>query len=202
MANLQTALDDLRQRFGGTLLTPPEAGYEAARVVFNTMITRQPAVIAQCRTVADVREAIALARRCDLEIAVRGGGHSVAGNALAEGGLTIDLRHMNEVRVDPDARVATVGGGATMGDLDRATQAYGLATTGGRVSTTGVGGFTLGGGGGWLDRTFGLACDNLVSAEVVLANGDVVTASATENADLFWGLHGGGGNSASSRRCS
>jgi FAD/FMN-containing dehydrogenase len=194
MANLQTALDDLRPRFGGTILTPIEAGYEQARILFNAMITRRPAVIAQCSTRSDVRTAIQFARRHGLEIAVRGGGHSVAGNALAEGGLTIDLRHMNRVSVDETARVATVEGGATMGDLDRSTQVYGLATTGGRVSTTGVGGFTLGGGGGWLDRKFGLACDNLLSAEVVLASGDIVTASATENVDLFWGLHGGGGN--------
>lgn len=194
MAYLQTALDDLRPRFEGTLLTPTDAGYEEARALFNAMITRRPAVIAQCRNVPDVQAAIAFARRKELEIAVRGGGHSVAGNALAEGGLTIDLRHMNQVSVDAGARVATVGGGATMSNLDRATQARGLATTGGRVSTTGVGGFTLGGGGGWLDRKFGLACDNLVSAEVVLADGHVVRASTTENPDLFWGLHGGGGN--------
>lgn len=194
MVSLQTAVDDLRQRFSGTVLTLADAGYEEARIIFNTMITRRPSVIAQCRGVQDVQAAIAFARRHDLEIAVRGGGHSVAGNALAEGGLTIDLRHMNNVTVDEGAHVATVGGGATMSNLDRGTQPFGLATTGGRVSTTGAGGFTLGGGGGWLDRKFGLACDNLVSAEVVLADGNLVTASATENADLFWGLHGGGGN--------
>jgi FAD/FMN-containing dehydrogenase len=121
-------------------------------------------------------------------------GHSVAGNALVDNGLVIDLRLMNGVSVDADARIATVGGGATMSNLDRGTQPFGLVTTGGRVSTTGVGGFTLGGGGGWLDRRFGLACDNLVSAEVITAEGDVITASADEHADLFWALHGGGGN--------
>jgi FAD/FMN-containing dehydrogenase len=194
MADLKTALDELRGGFSGTLLTPADTGYEDARTIFNTMITRRPAVIAQCRGVADVQAAIAFAREHGLELAVRGGGHSVAGNALAEGGLTIDLRHMNDVTVDADALVATVSGGATMSNLDRGTEPYGLATTGGRVSTTGAGGFTLGGGGGWLDRKFGLACDNLVSAQVVTANGEVLTASASENADLFWGLHGGGGN--------
>lgn len=194
MTDLKTALDDFRGRFSGVLLTPNDAGYEDARVLFNTMITRQPAVIAQPRSVADVQAAVRFAQDNGLELAVRGGGHSVAGNALADGGLTIDLRLMNAVTVDETARIATVGGGATMSNLDRGTQPYGLVTTGGRVSTTGAGGFTLGGGGGWLDRKFGLACDNLVSCEVVLANGDVVTASATENPDLFWGLHGGGGN--------
>ncbi|MEO7223903.1 MAG: FAD-binding oxidoreductase, partial [Devosia sp.] len=187
-------IDRLRSGFGGAILTSADAGYDAARVLYNVMIDKRPAVIAQCANPADVQAAIRFARDNDLEIAIRGGGHSVAGNALVDGGLVIDLRHMHEVTVDPVARVATVGGGALMTHLDRGTQPYGLATTGGRVSTTGAGGFTLGGGGGWLDRKFGLACDNLVSTEVVLANGEIVTASATEHPDLFWGLHGGGGN--------
>ena len=138
--------------------------------------------------------ALRFGRDLGLEIAVRGGGHSVAGKALTDGGIVIDLRRMNAVSVDPEARTATVAGGATMSHLDRATQPYDLATTGGRVSTTGVGGFTLGGGGGWLDRKFGLACDNLLSVELVTADGAVLTASPDENPELFWALHGGGGN--------
>lgn len=178
----------------GRLLTPAHSDYDAARVVFNTMIDKRPAVIAQCETAADVATAIRHARERDLEIAVRGGGHSVAGNALSDGGLVVDLRRMNAVAVDPVAKTARVGGGATMAHLDRATQPFDLATTGGRVSTTGVGGFALGGGSGWIDRKFGLACDNLVSVDLVTAGGDVVTASADEHPELFWALHGGGGN--------
>ncbi len=138
--------------------------------------------------------AVRFGRKLGLEIAVRGGGHGVAGRSLTEGGLVIDLRRMYAVSVHPEARTATVGGGATMSHLDRGTQPYGLATTGGRVSTTGVGGFTLGGGGGWLDRKMGLACDNLVSVDLVTADGSVVRASENENPELFWALHGGGGN--------
>jgi FAD/FMN-containing dehydrogenase len=180
--------------FGGRLIGPDDPGYDGARTLFNAMIDRRPALIAQCRDVGDVAQAIRYARARSLEMAVRGGGHGVAGRALSDGGLVVDLRLMNQVSVDPAGRTATVGGGATMRDLDRATEPYGLATTGGRVSTTGVGGFTLGGGNGWLDRRFGLACDNLVSVDLVTAGGKVVRASETENPELFWGLHGGGGN--------
>ena len=184
----------LREGFGGALIAPGHADYDQARVVFNSMIDRRPAVIAQCASNVDVQAAIRFARDHQLTLAVRGGGHSVAGNSLVEGGLVIDLRKMSAVSVDADARVAEVGGGATMSHLDRGTEPFGLATTGGRVSTTSAGGYTLGGGSGWLDRKFGLACDNLVSAEVVTASGEIVTASGTEHPDLFWALHGGGGN--------
>lgn len=183
-----------RSGFKGQIIQAGDASYDEARTIFNAMIDRRPAAIAQCLDVEDVTRAVRLGRDAGLEISVRGGGHGVAGKALNDGGLVIDLRHMNQVAVDAERRLATVAGGATMSHLDRATQPHGLATTGGRVSTTGVGGFTLGGGSGWLDRKFGLACDNLVSAEVVCADGSVVRASESENSDLFWALHGGGGN--------
>jgi FAD/FMN-containing dehydrogenase len=190
----QTALDGLRKGFTGQIIVPGDPAYSEARTVFNAMIDRRPGVIAQCANVKDVVRAVHFGRNLSIEIAVRGGGHSVAGKALTNGGLVIDLRRMNAVSVDSKARTALVAGGATMSHLDRATQPYGLATTGGRVSTTGVGGFTLGGGGGWLDRKFGLACDNLLSVELVTADGAIVRASDDENPELFWALHGGGGN--------
>ncbi|MEU8675973.1 FAD-binding oxidoreductase [Streptomyces sp. NPDC048560] len=187
-------LTGLRGDLAGDALAPADAGYDEARKVFNGMIDRHPAVIAQCESSTDVAHAVRFARAHNLEIAVRGGGHSVAGTSLSEGGLVVDLRRMNTVTVDPASRAARVGGGATMSDLDRATQPFALATTGGRVSTTGVGGFTLGGGSGWLERKFGLACDNLLGAELVTADGETVRASVDENPELFWALHGGGGN--------
>lgn len=188
------ALDDFRKGFIGQIIVPDDPDYDDARAIFNAMIDRRPGIIAQCSNVNDVVRAVRFGRNLDLEIAVRGGGHSVAGKALTDGGLVIDLRKMNAVSVEREARTAIVAGGATMSNLDRATGLHGLATTGGRVSTTGVGGFTLGGGGGWLDRKFGLACDNLLSVEVVTADGRVVRASTDENPELFWALHGGGGN--------
>lgn len=190
----RVAIDRLRAGFTGQIIAPGDLGYDAARTVFNAMIDKRPAAIAQCETAADVAAAVRFGRDNGLEIAVRGGGHSVAGNSLAEGGLVVDLRRMNAVSVDPERRTATVAGGAMMRDLDRATEPFNLVTTGGRVSTTGVGGYTLGGGTGWLDRKFGLACDNLLAVELVLADGSEVRASEYEHPDLFWALHGGGGN--------
>ena len=184
----------LQQNFAGIVLTQGDPGYDDAREIFNAMIDRRPAVIAQCRTVEDVKAALAYGQREGLDIAVRSGGHSVAGASVIDGGLVVDLRLMNEVSVDADARTATVAGGATWADVDRACQPHGLATVGGRVSSTGVAGLTLGGGSGWFERKFGLASDALISVDLVTADGREVTASAEENPDLFWALHGGGGN--------
>jgi FAD/FMN-containing dehydrogenase len=176
------------------ILRQGEPGYDEARRVWNAMVDRRPALIARCSETADVVTAVALARRDGLEIGIRCGGHSVVGHAVPEGGLMIDLTPMGGVRVDPERRRAWVQGGALLAALDAATQPYGLATTAGNVSHTGVGGLTLGGGMGWLARQYGLACDNVLSFEVVTAAGEVVRVSAAENPELFWGLRGGGGN--------
>ncbi|MFJ8635219.1 FAD-binding oxidoreductase [Streptomyces sp. NPDC093568] len=188
------ALAALREDLVGDVFAPGDPGYDEARAVFNVMIDRRPAVIAQCVDEDDVVRAVRFGRELDLNIAVRGGGHSVAGMAVNDAGLVVDLRHMRAVSVNPGAEAVRVAGGATMSDLDRACQPHGLATTGGRASTTGVGGFVLGGGSGWLDRWCGLAVDNLLGVELVTADGERVHASADENPELFWGLHGGGGN--------
>ncbi|MER7719058.1 FAD-binding oxidoreductase [Streptomyces flaveolus] len=197
MTSLSTAgaaMAALREELTGEVFAPGDPGYDEARTVHNAMIDRRPAVIARCAHEDDVVRAVRFGRELDLPIAVRGGGHSVSGQALNDGGLVIDLRLMHEVTVHPAARAVRVGGGATMSHLDRATQPHGLATTGGRASTTGVGGFVLGGGTGWLDRWCGLAVDNLLGVELVTADARRVLADAQENPDLFWGLHGGGGN--------
>ncbi|MER6358216.1 FAD-binding oxidoreductase [Streptomyces sp. NPDC001634] len=188
------ALAALRSDLAGEVFAPGDPGYDEARTVFNAMIDRHPAVIAQCEGEADVRRSVLFARDLDLKIAVRGGGHSVAGMALNDNGLVVDLRRMHQVTVHPGSSSVRVEGGAVMSHLDRATQPHGLATTGGRISTTGVGGFVLGGGNGWLDRAFGLAVDNLLGVELVTADGTPLLATAEENPELFWALHGGGGN--------
>jgi FAD/FMN-containing dehydrogenase len=180
--------------FDGRALAPGDDDYDALRRIFNGMIDRRPALIARCTSAGDVAAAVSHARRHDLPIAVHGGGHGVAGHAVCDGGVMIDLRGMKGISVDPAARRVHAEAGLIWGELDAATQAYGLAVTGGRMSTTGVAGFTLGSGSGWLERKLGLAADNLLSAQVVLADGTIVEASEREHPDLFWGLRGGGGN--------
>jgi FAD/FMN-containing dehydrogenase len=187
-------IEGFRTSFGGSALTPGEEGYDTARAVWNGAIDRSPAVIARCSSADEVAEAIRFGREHGLEIAVRGGGHNYAGHAVCEGGLMIDLSPMNQVSVDVEGRRATAGGGATWEALDAAAQEHGLATPGGFISHTGIGGLTLGGGVGWLTKKAGLSCDNLVGAEVVTADWRIVRASADENPDLLWALRGGGGN--------
>ncbi|HJS97155.1 MAG TPA: FAD-binding oxidoreductase [Solirubrobacteraceae bacterium] len=188
-------IDELRGTVRGHVFAEGDDGYaEAARIWNGAHDGRRPALVVRCSGPADVIAALGFARGHDLEIAVRGGGHSIAGFSTGDGVAVIDLSAMNEVHVDPAARRATVGGGAVWADVDHETQAHGLATTGGLVSSTGVAGFTLGGGIGWLMRKHGLACDNLVAADVVTADGRLVRASETENPELLWGLRGGAGN--------
>ena len=193
-SSLVSAVSELAKTFGGQLLQPSDMGYDVARKVHNGLIDKRPALIARSRGVADVVDAIRLARAEDLGVAVRGGGHNVAGRATIDGGVMIDLSLMKGLYVDPRTRSARAQGGSTWNDFNRETQLHGLATTGGVVSSTGIAGLTLGGGLGWLMGKHALALDNLLSVELVLADGRVVRADENENDDLFWALRGGGGN--------
>jgi hypothetical protein len=192
------AASAIRQELGpglrGEVVCPGDPGYDTAREVFNGMIDRRPLAVIRAVEASDVVGCISFARRHDLALSVRGGGHSVAGNAVRDGAVMLDLSGMTAVRVDPETQTVRAGPGLTLGELDRATQAFGLATTLGVVSTTGIAGLTLGGGLGWLNGRYGLACDNLISADVATADGQLLRASAQENEDLFWGIRGGGGN--------
>jgi FAD/FMN-containing dehydrogenase len=183
-----------RGDFAGELVLPDDAGYDTTRRVWNQAVDRRPAAIARCADARDVAAALRLARRTGLTVAVRGGGHSFPGHSTCDGGLVIDLRPMRELVVDAAARTVTAGPGLTWADLAAATTEHGLAAVGGHVSAVGIAGLTLGGGNGWLARGYGLACDNLLAADVVTASGELVRASAEENPDLYWGLRGGGGN--------
>ncbi|WP_432831533.1 FAD-binding oxidoreductase [Dactylosporangium sp. CA-092794] len=187
-------LDALRATFRGPLITPHDPGYEESRLVYNGMFDRHPGLIARCSGPADVIDAVNLARERDLLVAVRAGGHGIAGHSICDDAMMIDLSAMRGVWVNPAERLVRVEGGATWGDVDREAQVFGLAVPGGVVSTTGVAGLTLGGGLGWLHRKYGLTCDNLTAAEIVTADGRLLRASETEHEDLFWALRGGGGN--------
>jgi FAD/FMN-containing dehydrogenase len=189
-----SAVMELRRAFDGELVRPTDAAYDTARRAWNAMVDKHPALVVRPRGTADVVAAIRFARRQDLEVAVRCGGHGTSGQSATDGGIVIDLALMRAVRVDRTARRAWVQGGCLLADVDREAQLHGLATTGGVVSHTGVGGLTLGGGYGYLARRFGLSCDNVLSAEVVTASGDVLVASPGQNEDLYWGIRGGGGN--------
>ncbi len=187
-------IEILKRQLRGNLLTPVDAGYDDARTIWNAMIDRKPALIAECTGVADIMDAVNFARDNDLLAAVRGAGHNIAGKAIADDALMIDLSGLKSVRIDPDSRRAYVEPGATLGDFDHEAQAFGLATPTGINSTTGVAGLTLGGGFGWLSRKYGLTADNLIRADVITAAGKRVVASRNENEDLFWAIRGGGGN--------
>ncbi len=194
MSVSQEVLDGMRSGFSGQILVPGDAGYEAARRVHNGLIDKRPALIAQCQNTADIVDAVNVGRDAGLEISVRGGGHNVAGRAVTEGGLMIDLAPMKGMYVDPKTAKVRAQGGLTWREYNRTTHTFGLATTGGVISTTGIAGLTLGGGIGWLMAKYGMAIDNLRSAEIVTADGQVRTANADEDADLFWAIRGGGGN--------
>ena len=195
MSTLDNAhIEQLRSKINGRIILPADPGYDEVRSIWNAMIDRRPAVIVECADTGDVPHALAFARENGLEISMRGAGHNIAGNSLSNGGLVIDFSKMNKVRVDTEKRRAFVEPGVTLGDFDKAVQAHGLATPVGINSTTGIAGLTLGGGFGWLTRKYGLTIDNLVSVDVITADGTAVKASENENADLFWAIRGGGGN--------
>ncbi len=191
---MHMTIDELRERARGQVITTEDVGYDEARTVYNAMIDKRPSVVVRCANAGDVMASVDFARSNGMDLAVRGGSHSVPGFGTCDDGIVIDLVQMRGVHVDPVRRLARAEGGATWGDFNAATYPFGLATTGGIISTTGVGGLTLGGGIGYLSRGLGLSCDNLVSADVVTADGKFVVASADDNADLFWALRGGGGN--------
>jgi hypothetical protein len=196
---VMTAIDDerletLATSFSGTLLRQQNDGYDEARKIHNGLIDKRPSLIARCLTTSDVVDAVNLGRKESLEISVRGGGHNVAGRAVTDGGLMIDLSLMKGIHVDPEQRIVRAQGGVIWNEFNRAAATFGLATTGGEMSSTGIAGLTLGGGFGWLMAKYGIALDNLLSAEVVLASGEVVTASEDSDPDLFWAIRGGGGN--------
>jgi hypothetical protein len=187
-------VDSLRVHFQGQLIQPQDQEYNQARRVWNGMINKYPALIARCKNVDDAIACVQFARETGLPLAVRGGGHNVAGNAVCDGGIVVDFLHMKEINLDPEHQTVRAQPGVTWGEYDLATQVYGLGSTGGLISTTGIAGLTLGGGIGWLVRKYGLACDNLIGAEVITAEGHLIKANSNENPDLFWGLRGGGGN--------
>src|SRR4051812_9631630 len=195
LATLGAALvDGIQGNFSGDLYRPGDPGYDDARMVINSMIDRHPALVARPTDEEGVQAVVNLARERGLPLAVRCGGHGVSGHGTCDGGIVIDLTGLNSIEIDPAAKMARVGGGVTWGELDEATQQHGLAVRGGRHPGTGIAGLTLGSGSGWLERMYGLTCDSLLSARVVLADGTLVTASPFQNEDLFWGLRGGGGN--------
>ena len=190
----ESTIPVIRGRFEGDLLERGDDGYDEARTVFNAMIDRRPRLIVRCTGAADVVAGILLAREAGLPLSIKGGGHGVNGHAVCDDGIMLDLSPLKRIDVHPEARVARAQPGVTWGEFDAATQAHGLATTGGRVTTTGIAGLTLGAGSGWLERMYGYTSHNLLAAEVVTADGAVVRASEDENADLLWALRGGGGN--------